>query len=117
MTQHWLYGLCWGTKGKGRFQGLPRTEKQSQDIVCNWMSLQTGRVSFLSTELIAAPDSGDSLEHAEPVSQPPPAAVGERGVLTLRAGYSTGQLGRLHPGKKHQRQLQRPPRTVKPLPT
>lgn len=33
------------------------------------MSLQTGRVSFLSTELMAAPDSGDSLERAEAVSQ------------------------------------------------
>lgn len=53
------------------------------------MSLQTGRVSFLGTELITAPDS----EHAEPVSQ----LLRQRGrtgeLESLWAGTRAGQLG------------------------
>lgn len=48
MTQCWLYGLCWGTQGKGRCQRLPQTEKKKKSGHCLQLDVITNRKGVFS---------------------------------------------------------------------
>lgn len=61
------------------------------------MSLQTGRVSFLSTELMEAPDTGDSLEHTEPVSHARPPLAGGEGSARSMGSSGDGARSKITP--------------------